>query len=261
MTGCVPIRAQSKAAERRAFTLLEVLLAVVIFSIVLVAIHVVFYGAVRLRDKTVRSLDASVSLRQALEILKRDLTNLTRPGGMLFGELQSSPGSALQSQSTSSGQSTTLAPLSSLPAGAGQVSPAFYTTVGLAGSGAPWGEVERVMYYLAEPTNGLPGRDLFRSVSRNLLPVLQYQPDRQWLMGGVETLMFSFYDGSQWRDTWDSTTETTALPLAIRVEIQMVGQNTRPGLEAPIQLVVPMALYAPTNQSTATTSASTGGSS
>src|SRR5437773_1738077 len=56
-----------------AFTLMEVLLAVAVFSIVLVAINTVFYSGLRLRAGTVAALDQSVPVEQALNILRRDL--------------------------------------------------------------------------------------------------------------------------------------------------------------------------------------------
>src|SRR6266571_3956497 len=57
----------------RAFTLIEVLLAVSVFAIVLIAINTVFYSALRLRATTARVLDQSAPLQQTLIVLRRDL--------------------------------------------------------------------------------------------------------------------------------------------------------------------------------------------
>jgi hypothetical protein len=75
-------------------------------------------------------------------------------------------------------------------------------------------------------------------------------------MTGLQTLAFFFYDGSQWRDSWDSTiTDFTtglsnSLPKAIKVQIQLLPQGTGRGRqrEAPIELVVPVTVQVRTNQ-------------
>ncbi len=251
---------------------MEVLLAVVVFSIVLAAINVVFYGAVRLRNKTAAALEAAVPQQHALAIIKRDLANIVLPGGTLFGPLQTTASFGSQTnQSSQSGQSGQ--PASSVgarPAAAsnpnlglgassqGQASAEFYTATGLIGDASPWGEVQKVSYYLAQPTNNVVGRDLIRSVTRNLLPTLAEQPEDQWLMSGVESIFFTFYDGTQWGDSWDSTTQPTQLPLAIKVTIQLAPEENERVLPAPIELVVPLPTQASTNQ-TAQTSQTSGG--
>ena len=81
--------------RRRAFTLLEVLIAVVIFAIVLAAINAVFYGALRLRNKATEALKNALPMQQALATIKRDLANIVVPGGMLSGMLQTTATSDL----------------------------------------------------------------------------------------------------------------------------------------------------------------------
>jgi prepilin-type N-terminal cleavage/methylation domain-containing protein len=230
--------------RRGAFTLVEVLLAVAVFAIVLVAIHGVFYGAVRLRNKTTAALDEAVPLQQTLEILRRDLANLVLPGGTLSGELQTTPNTLNLSDEARQN-------LANFGGGDGRglvVSPPLYTAVGIIDDTVPWGDVERVTYWLREPTNHTAGLDLVRSVARNLLPVVSEQPVEQWLMGGVQDLLFLFYDGTQWIDNWDSTTATNKLPLAIKVQIQLVARETDRWLRPPVELVVPIVLQAGTNQ-------------
>src|ERR1041384_5287195 len=75
----------------RAFTLLELLLAVLVFSIVLTALHVVFFSALRLRSKTADAIERALPLQQTVAIIKRDLENIVPPGGALSGQLQSTP--------------------------------------------------------------------------------------------------------------------------------------------------------------------------
>jgi prepilin-type N-terminal cleavage/methylation domain-containing protein len=260
------VEASELGVRRRAFTLIEVLLAVAVFAIVLVAMHGVFYGALRLRNKTATAMEEAVPLQQALAILKRDLANIVLPGGTLFGEFQTTPTSGTsQSATNQTGQGTSgiTSGMSGGISGAGStinsafnsasmkglvVGPTFCTTVGSIDDTAPWGEVERVLYYLANPTNNTPGKDLIRSVTRNLLPMAQDQPLDQWLLSGVQTVSFYFYDGNAWGETWDSTQQTAKVPQAIKVEIQLVSETPEPKLREPITLVVPVSVQAATNQ-------------
>lgn len=217
--------AQSAA---HAFTLMEVLIAVMAFSIVLAAMNAVFYGAMRLRTRSSEAMEKNLPREQALALIKRDLANLVPPGGPLSG--------ALQTASTSNQV-------------AGQVSPAFYTASGLIDETSPWAHVQRVSYLLANSTNPPGGRDLFRSVTRNLLPpAVEDPPARQWLMSGVEGLRFQFYDGLQWRESWDSAAEPTVLPTAIKVQIALASEPQGRGARAGIELVVPVTVDAATNE-------------
>ena len=168
--------------SRRGFTLLEILLAILVFSIVLAAIHTVFFSAFKLRNKTSEAIERSLPLQQTLGIIKRDLANLVPPGGLLSGALQSTP-----TASTGSGMSGSLSR---------QNGPQFYTAVGIVDDNAPWGEVERVSYHLATATDNTPGMDLYRSVARNLLPLMQDETADQFLMNNVESLAFQYYDGN-----------------------------------------------------------------
>lgn len=230
---------------RTAFTLIELLLAVAIFAIALLAIHGVFYSAIKLRNRTADALDASAPLEQALTFMKRDLANIIPPGSVLAGPLQTSP-------------STTDANFlgSALTAAAGvvgrQVSPKFYTTTGIISEQVPWGDIQCVAYFLVEPTNNAPGKDMVRVVWRNLLPLLSEQPETQWLMSGVQDVAFSFFDGIQWSSSWDSTIQEPPLPLAIKVQIELANQLYSPTSETEariIELIVPLTVQVRTNQS------------
>ena len=225
--------------SRGGFTLLELLLAVLVFSIVLGAIHVVFFSAFRLRNRTADAIERSLPLQQALTIIKRDLANIVPPGGPLSGALQSTP-----TISTSGSMSGSLNR---------QNGPHFYTATGILDDNAPWGEIRRVSFYLAPPTNDAPGLDLYRSVARNLLPITQDETDDQFLMNGVEAISFQYFDGNAWRDTWDSTQADSAtgltnnLPRAIKLELQLYSERSSFGMPAPVQLIVPVVVLARTN--------------
>jgi len=225
------------------FTLIELLLAVAIFAIALLAVHGVFYAAIKLRNKTADALDAAVPLQHALTIMKRDLANIVPPGGTLAGPLQTTP--------TTTAASTLGSALTALGAAGRQVSPEFYTASGVITAELPWGDIQRVAYYLVEPTNNVPGKDLVRVVWRNLLPILSEQPEAQWLLSGVQDVVFSFFDGVQWSSSWDSTAQDPPLPLAISVQIELAnGLTTSMTHTEPfvVEILVPVTVQARSNQ-------------
>jgi len=217
----------------RGFTLLEVLIATVAFAIVLAAINAVFYGALRLRNKTVQSIEESLPLRHALITIKRDLANLVLPGGALSGSLQ-----------TTSITNTV----------AGQASPEFFTASGSIDETSPWADVQKVSYALVPSNDRRAGLDLIRAVTRNLLPAGRMEvPAQQWLLSGVQTIGFAYFDGNQWRAWWDSTGadptsgQTNAIPQAIKVQIQLASQEAA-GRLSPVELVVPIMVQASAGQ-------------
>lgn len=215
--------------RREGFTLLELLIAVAIFSLVLAAINGVLYGALRLRSKTTRMIEESLPLQQAVATIRRDLEGIVVPGGTLSGVLKSDVSTGGMDQ---------------------QGALEIYTATGVPNETLPWASVQKVSYALRLPANQATaaGKDLVRLVTRNLLPTLQEEAEAQWLMSDVERLEFSFYDGSAWRTAWDSTTETTVLPKAIKAQIVLAVNPEDPRPKSPVQIVVPIMVQARSNQ-------------
>lgn len=247
-----------RVGSEQAFTLLELLVGVTAFAVVLLAINVVFYSALRLRNKSAELLEQSVPLQRALSLMKADIANLVLPGGTLSGSLQTPfmgmSGTAFGSGASGFSQVATNALLTAMMlTDAIESSPFFYTTTGSIEENLPWPEIQQVSYILVQSTNGAPGKDLVRCVTRNLLPadVPEY-PIRDRLLGGVEAFAFLYYDGLQWQTYWDSTQMSNALPVAIKVLIQLSANDKSQPLQSPIEMVVPISVRAQTNQTSLT---------
>ena len=67
------------------------------------------------------------------------------------------------------------------------------------------------------------------------------------MLSGVQSVIFSYYDGTEWDNQWDSTQQTN-LPNAIKMDIQMAAQ-TRTGPPPPMsqELVIPLDVQVTTN--------------
>ena len=138
-----------------AFTLIELLLAISIMSLVLAAMSGVLYLAFRLQSGVTDTLEQCMPVEQALTSIQRDLANIVCNNSsnniMLIGAFQTI-------------NQTNVLPM--------QVGPDFYTTGGQPDGLVPWGDVEKVDYLLVPTANRqLRGSDLVRAVTRNLLPV------------------------------------------------------------------------------------------
>jgi hypothetical protein len=117
----------------------------------------------------------------------------------------------------------------------------LYTTTGALRANQPWGEVQRVTYAL-RPTSdaSIPGKELIRGVTRNILAAIPAPPEEQRMMQGIDSIEFSCYDGMQWRPYWDTTLTDTNLPSAVRVRIHMAGPSGGGAGSEQIELVAPI---------------------
>lgn len=221
------------------FTLIEVILAIGIFSIVMLSIHTAFFSALRLQQRSSENLESTLPLTQALTLLREDLQNAVQPGGTLSGSFKG--GAATLNGNTGSLNSTTQG-AKGTPSVLGVSQAAgldFFTTTGKLSDEVPWADVQQVSYQLVQPDDRTkPGMELVRSVARNLLATASEIAQSQKLAENIETLDFFFYDGLQWRDQWDTTTGDTALPQAVRVRIQKVPPQGSTVRQEPIEVLV-----------------------
>ena len=202
--------------SRAAFTLMEVLIAIAVCAIVLAALNTVFYSSIRLHKNTLAAMDEATPVENTFVTIRRDLVNIVAPSRTNY---------ALQSTMVSQPQF-------------GQITPDIYTATGQIDGLNPWGDVQKVAYGLVASADGT-SRDLVRLVSHNLLATTTETPEQQWLLGNVRNIAFHYFDGTQWAETWDTTTQSN-LPAAIKVDLD-VNNNL-------MHMVVALDTQARTNQ-------------
>lgn len=228
------IAPSTNQSVRRAFTLMEVLLAMAVSAVVLAVINGVYFSALQLRNRTAQSFSDALPVQYALATIRRDLEGVLPPGGTLVGDLQTTSTSVFSSSRP-------------LLSNAERVSPDFFTNSGMIDDQTTFGDVQRVAYYLADPEvyPGNAGRELYRVTSRNLLPATVAEPSSQWLMSGVEAVAFQYFDGTSWANSWDSTVSSN-LPTAIKLQLVMAAADDRQSVyqDRPIELVVPLRMQA-----------------
>jgi len=223
---------------RRAFTLLEVLMAISATAVVLAAIYGLFSKTVHLRnDAVVRTREARLNAR-ALDVLANDLRHAVLTGGTLGATLT---GSRESHQSNFRGYLQ------------------FTTTAAPELSDAPNGDIQQVEYYVTtDPAAAdLKSGVLVRAVERNLLAPVREEPREERLLTGVTGLEVTFYDGQTWQETWEYPTAEPLVPEAVRVRIMRAGTGEKSSEVAPLEMVIPWSMQPAVEPEVAVTPAST----
>ncbi len=83
------------------------------------------------------------------------------------------------------------------------------------------GDVREVVFLLVPDPNASGGQMLVRRVYTNLLAQPILTPPDVVVCRNVQSIAFSYYDGTQWGDTWDSTQQSNALPLGVQITLTL----------------------------------------
>ena len=201
-----------KGLTQAGFTLMEVMFATMAFALILLVMQMTFSGALGLRNRMQKRVDQQAALTLAMSIMKRDLENMIVTGGLMAegifcGEMGSPdmPNDQLE----------------------------FYSTTAVVSDQLPWGDVQKVGYLLGvDPMQTVTtnlGQALMR-MSRNALPLEANEeaPVETLMLDNVRSLQFEFFDGLEWLQTWDSTVNEPAVPLAVRAMVEVFTDNPNP---------------------------------
>ena len=217
----------------RAFTLIEMLMALAACAIILAAIYGVFSRAVHLRDNaTHRTREVRVRAHAA-SILRNDLRNALVSGGTLAATLEGSQD------------------------GHGAGFPGYLKFTATTAKDADdelGGDVQEIEYYIARDPDAEDQNAgvLVRTINRDLLATAKQTPPEERVLAGVEAMEVSFYSGSAWKTSWEVTTDSKTLPEAVRVSIQPVADED--GIKpAPIEVLVPWVTQSAIEATTTTT--------
>ncbi len=210
------------------FTLIELVMALAIAAVVLAAINAVFFGALRLRSTTVVVAEQTLPVERAVETIKNDLVCIRPPSTNGF-----------------------IGPMGTDATAVGMTKPLLlelYTSSARISDDVPWGDVQKIDYWLQNPTNntsGAKGMDLIRGVTRNLLASTPEAPEPHRLLGNVQNMRFSYYDGTNWNDTW--SVALSNVPTAIKVFLTFTKPADNSPANPPFQFVVPVITQISTN--------------
>jgi len=201
---------------RRAFTLLEVVLALALTVIVSTIVASAMYTAVQIKRSVNSALDIARSNDVAADVMAQEIANaLPQTQPLNAGVTVQLPGASASNGNligpfVASGDPTADSLLD------------FFTT-GPEPKADLQPDVREVQYALVDGPNGT--KNLVRRVTTNLLPIdTTTLPPDIVLAQNVVNVTFSFYDGATTYDSWDSTQVNYALPLTVEFTIELAPQ-------------------------------------
>ncbi len=200
--------------RKRAFTLLELLVAITIFSIVAAAAYALFDSSRRLSSRAEARARLFQSARAALRAIEDDVRGAVLTGTAFdTGLLGTNGGTDNQPRDRFEVFAVNAhTPLSAiLPVG----------TAGRDQVVEPRCDLTQVTYWIEEPSSK-NARGLVRFRERILTPAggaARTDEDIEEVCAEVTALNLRYYDGG-WKDSWDSLTQGR-LPLAVEVTVRV----------------------------------------
>lgn len=190
---------------RNGFTLLEVVVASIIFSLVVAAAYGLLDSARSLSDRTEFVAGTQQEARAVLDTLRSDLQGAYGTAGKEF---------TTDFVGTQGGSSEAPEDKIELVAANGWT----------LRSTAPEIDLAQTTYYVYKATEtGVERRKLVRKKERRLTPVdtqTREEEGMEEIGPHVTYVRFRYYDGSSWADSWDSK-QSGKLPRAIEVTITL----------------------------------------
>lgn len=240
------MRVRGDTRSKAGFSLLELIIAALMFAIVLASISTAFFAAHRLKRTSEAELQGTQEVRRAINLMKRDLRSVTIPSTNDSSQITISTEDSETNTVTFSGAMITGSGANGAALGTTYFE--FHTSSGLRLFEQPWIDIQRVAYSVRPPLDprNQSGNELIRTVTRNLLAGVEQDYSERVLLRGIDNVFFEFWTGDEWLDYWDSTTLSPQAPEAIRTTITMMPENNTAPAKY-VQLVTPVFVQPLTN--------------
>jgi type II secretion system protein J len=197
-------RVDDIATDRKAFTLLEVLLAMMLTALLAGSLYASLRTAFVARRSAEGATGPARTLQLAMTLVEQDLRAAVAPNGILAG--------AFDGQDAGG------------PLAGGSDSLNFYAARP-GGSERPGvGGVAQVGLLCTEGDSG-DQPVLVRQVTANLLAPVAREPAQEVLCRNIRQFNLRYHDGTDWLDSWDSASHDNALPLAVEITLEVGPQE------------------------------------
>jgi type II secretory pathway pseudopilin PulG len=203
------------------FTLIEVILAIFISGIHLAGLATAFHQSLSLRERAHRISETETRRRFAIATLHTALGNVVLPGGRLTGTFVGSTDEDGERRLDSLSMNILSSAIDS----------------------RSLGDILNVEFLL-EADEDTGKYRLLRNVTRNLLSLEEEEdPEETELLTDIYGLEITYYDGTDWIDSWDSSTLDDALPEAVQIVISFEAEDDEDASsQAPLELLVPITI-------------------
>lgn len=208
------------ARSKSAFTLIEIITTVMIFSVLMIAVSMLLQNAIRLRDQAQEMSTIRETRAQAKSLISRDLVGIVPTNNVLSGWLVS--------QYNVYGRNR-------------QDVIEMFTTTGILSQGTFLSEVQKVVYTLVQNENEETDGEysLVRYIYRHILTDNDETPVQNIVMKNVHGLAFEFYNGDTWETEWDTDEQDPPMPEAIKVSIAYAEHVDDENLQS-LEFLVPV---------------------
>lgn len=197
--------------QNKAFTLLELLVAMTLMVVTAACLYTALYTGFRAKRSAMLAVEPTSLAINAIELMKQDTYGILPATGTLAGAFLGT-----------NSQDTKGMDIDSLE---------FYTTHIPADKEQIAGGLGKIELLLDDDNDEDFGGDregyrLVRKVTTNLLSPKTVEYEEQVLCRNVQSLNLRYYDDDGWRDDWDSTEDANSLPLAIEIDIRVLHNGT-----------------------------------
>lgn len=182
------------------FTLLEVLVAMTLMAVIAMSLYSSMYVAMRSKDSIEKAVGPYRYLNPAFDFLQKDLACALAPGDVMAGEFQGVDSSAAGLD------------------GADML--LFFTSNYIPGEEEIACDIAQTEYFV-EQRDGWEDPVLVRRRTTNLLSPKTLEGKSEVICRGVRSFNLQYYDGYEWLDTWDSTTQDNMLPAAVSIRLTL----------------------------------------
>ena len=187
-----------RPAHRQAFTLLEMTVALALIAILALALYMSLHIGFDARKRAGEAIAPARATTVALELVRRDVESALPPTGVLAGAFVGQDGAD--------------------SSGGGGDDLSFYADV--QGAAGDQSRIRRIEFVVVPSGDG-GDSVLVRRVTSNLLAPTTPEPVEETLCRNVMSFNLRYFDGSAWLDSWDSTTQDNALPLAVEADLRL----------------------------------------
>lgn len=255
----------------RGFTLIELLIALALSAIIAASLYSTLFIAYKARDSANNALLPAQAANVAMDLIRTDLEAAQPVRGTLSISFTGTPNLNGNGSDSAIFYSTADAPAPQRGQGGalGQGASPF------ARGGSPLnqtqslygqpqvpigqGELKQVQLQVYQPA-GSSDNCLVRDVISNLLADVQPPPDEEVICRHVVAFNLTYFDGTDWYDTWDSTQQGNVIPYAVKVTLDVLPPGATRGSK-PLHFVRVFPLSCATQATTGSTGSggSTGG--
>ena len=190
--------------NNRAFTLLELLVAMTMMSIIAASLYASLSIGFKARDSSENTLEARRSARIVMDLLKQEIISSLPPKGILAGKFEGTNG-----HDDSGNESDSLV---------------FYSAAYNPADDEIAGDIIKVQIGLATIEES-DVHTLVRGTTKNLLSPKSLEPYEEILCRDIRSLNLRYFDGYDWQDEWDSSSHDDNLPEAVEINIVIEKRN------------------------------------